>query len=218
MISEDKTRPLLILGNRLLAVDLLDLVEASGKYHVAGFVENLEPERCRETIEGYPVIWVDDIAPMAKDHDVICGISTTLRHRFVAQVSVHGFRFATLIHPAACISPRSSIGAGCIIEPGVVIASHTTVCKHVFLNRGVLVGHDTRIDSYASLQPGANVAGVCHISESTYVGMGSVVIDHTVVGRNSVIAAGAVVTKNIPDNVMVAGVPAQIKKTNINGK
>jgi acetyltransferase-like isoleucine patch superfamily enzyme len=48
--------------------------------------------------------------------------------------------------------------------------------------------------------------------------MGAVVLDHIHVGSHSVIAAGAVVTRNVPDNVQVAGIPARIVKENMRGK
>ena len=50
------------------------------------------------------------------------------------------------------------------------------------------------------------------IGKNTYIGMGSSIIDHLNIGKNCVIAAGAVVTKDLPDNITVSGVPATIKK------
>jgi hypothetical protein len=43
--------------------------------------------------------------------------------------------------------------------------------------------------------------------------MGAVVLEHIVVGRNAIVGAGAVVTKDVPENVQVLGVPARITKT-----
>jgi acetyltransferase-like isoleucine patch superfamily enzyme len=48
--------------------------------------------------------------------------------------------------------------------------------------------------------------------------MGAVVIDHITIGSHSVIGAGAVVTKDVPDHVLVVGVPARIVKEGIAGK
>jgi acetyltransferase-like isoleucine patch superfamily enzyme len=48
--------------------------------------------------------------------------------------------------------------------------------------------------------------------------MGAVVIDHRKVGAHSVVGAGAVVTEDVPDHVLVVGVPAKIIKRNIEGK
>ena len=48
--------------------------------------------------------------------------------------------------------------------------------------------------------------------------MGAVVLDGLTVGRQTVIGAGAVVTRDVPDCVQVVGLPAKIVKENIRGK
>mgnify|MGYP000408262092 CR=1 FL=1 len=45
-----------------------------------------------------------------------------------------------------------------------------------------------------------------------YVGIGATVIDHITIGAGSVIGAGAVVTKDLPDRVLAVGVPAKVVK------
>lgn len=50
------------------------------------------------------------------------------------------------------------------------------------------------------------------IKRGAYIGTGAIILPGVTIGRESVVAAGAVVTKNVPDHVMVAGVPAVKKK------
>jgi acetyltransferase-like isoleucine patch superfamily enzyme len=66
--------------------------------------------------------------------------------------------------------------------------------------------------------PGANIAGNTRIGPATYVGMSAVVLDNLTVGGHCVIAAGALVTKDLPDRVQAMGFPAKITKENIAGK
>lgn len=54
-------------------------------------------------------------------------------------------------------------------------------------------------------------ASVC-IRKGAYIGTGAIILPGVTVGREAVIAAGAVVTKDVPDRTMVAGVPAKRKK------
>jgi acetyltransferase EpsM len=211
-------RPLLLLGTRLLASELVDLLSEIPDFKLVGFVENMYRQRCAQRLEGLPVHWVDDIADLAATHFAVCALGTTLRSRFTEQVASLGFRFATLVHPFSRISSQSEIGEGSIISPGVVIASHTRLGCHVFVNRGALIGHHTHIGDYVSIMPGANVAGACRIGEATYIGMGALVLDHVKVGAHSVVGAGAVVNKDVPDHVQVVGVPARIVKENISGR
>mgnify|MGYP002672982789 FL=1 len=51
------------------------------------------------------------------------------------------------------------------------------------------------------------------IGENVWIGAGAIVLPGCRIGNNCVIAAGSVVCRDIPDNVMVAGVPAKIKKS-----
>jgi acetyltransferase EpsM len=211
-------RPLLILGTRTFAVEIADLVSEIPEYQLVGFVENMDRQKCKEKLEGLPIIWVDDLAGLISTPWAVCGLATTQRASYIEQVAKIGIRFSTLISPSARISSKSQIGEGSIISPGVIIASHTTLGRHVLVNRGALIGHHTEIGDFATIQPGANIAGACQIGEGTYIGMGAIVLDHVNIGAHSVVGAGAVVNKDVPDQVQVVGVPARIVKQNITGK
>jgi len=186
-------------------------------FHVVGFVENMDRQRCSQSINSLPIYWVDDIDELSKDHQAVCSLGTTKRKRFVEQVASHDMRFATPVHPSARVSSKSTLGDGTFIAPGVIVASNTRLGQHVRVNRGVLIGHDTTIHDYVTIQPGANIAGVCVIGQAAYIGMGAIIIDRISIGSNSVVGAGSVVIKDVPDRVMVAGVPAKIIKENIDG-
>jgi acetyltransferase-like isoleucine patch superfamily enzyme len=50
------------------------------------------------------------------------------------------------------------------------------------------------------------------IKENAWIGIGVVICPGVTIGKNAVVAAGAVVTKDVPDNVMVGGIPAKVIK------
>ncbi len=49
-----------------------------------------------------------------------------------------------------------------------------------------------------------------HIGENTWIGAGVTIVPGVTIGKNTVIGAGSVVTKDIPDNVLAAGVPCRV--------
>jgi sugar O-acyltransferase (sialic acid O-acetyltransferase NeuD family) len=209
---------LLILGTGLFALEVADLAAEIPGIEVAGFIENLEREKCGVALEGLPVHWVDDVGALASAHHAVCSLGTTHRVRFIEQVAALGMPFATVVHPTARISGRSEVGAGAIVSAGCIVGAHTHIGAHARLNRGVLVGHHTEIGDYATLQPGANIAGACRIGEGAYIGIGAIVLDRLSIGAHSVVGAGAVVTKDVAAKVQVFGVPARVVRTGVDGK
>jgi len=216
--QESNREKLVILGTSLFAPEVLDLIEDTGKYEVIAFVENWDRGKTQQSLLGLPIIWIDDAASLADTHKAVCSLGTTHRRRFIQQAAALGFRFATIIHPSARLSKRSSVGEGSVLGAGVIIASHTKVGNHVIINRGSLIGHDTVIGDYVTISPGSNIAGRVSIGEGAYVSIGAIVLDRVTIGSHSVIGAGAVVTKDVAERVQVMGVPARVTKENIDGR
>lgn len=212
------TVPLLILGTRTLAVEICDWVEDIPGVRVVGFVENMDRSHCEQPLEDRPVFWIDELPDRAPGCYAIAGLATTHRRIFVEQAAERGVRFTTVVHPMARVSKKARLGEGCLAAPAVLVGAHAEIGRHVLMNRAAMVGHHTRIGDFVTLQPRVNVAGCCSIGEGTYVGMGALILDHLKIGAHSVIGAGAVVTRDVPDHVQVTGVPARIVKENIDGK
>jgi len=209
---------LLILGTRSFAPEIADVASDVDGVEIAGFVENMEKERAGELLEGLPVYWIDDIGKFADTHQAVGALGTTHRSVFIEQAAKLGMKFATIIHPGARISRNSTVAEGSVIFPGVIVGTRATIGRHVIANRGAMVGHHTSIGDFCSLMPGSNIAGACEVGGSTYIGMGALVLDHKKIGSHSVIAAGSVVTRDVPASVQVMGAPAKIVRTEIEGR
>jgi len=203
-----------ILGTGVLAEEVFALVHHSYEGSVAGFVENWRREKVGKKLCGRPIIWVDDLPNGAK---CVCSLATTKRKGFIDQVRDKA-QFITYVHTSSMVlpsMPRIELGEGVLISAGVIIGSNTQLGNFVFINRGVKIGHHTKIGDYTTIQPGVNIAGCVEIGTAAYIGMGSIIIDRLKIGSGSTIAAGSVVIKDVPENVLVAGNPAVVKKENI---
>jgi len=216
MLAENK--PLLILGTGSFAVEIADVALEIPGMMVAGFVENMDRSRCAEPLDGRRVHWIDELGAMARTHRVVCGLGTTQRSRFTERAEALGCEFVTLVHPTARIPASSSLGKGTILNAGVILASHTRLGAHVSVNRAATIGHHTQVGDFVTIGPGVNLAGNCRVGNAVYIGIGATIIDHVTIGSHSVVGAGAVVTGDVPERVLVVGVPAKIVKRDIESK
>lgn len=88
---------------------------------------------------------------------------------------------------------------GITIEDGVFIAPKVSLLTE---------GHPLAPENRHSL-----TVGQIHIKKNAWIGANATVTQGVTIGENCVVAAGAVVTKDVPDNSVVGGIPAKIIKT-----
>lgn len=106
------------------------------------------------------------------------------------------------------------------ILTGIEIAIDAEIGKGLFIGHlgGVVIGNKSEIGKHASFHQGVTIGGAGRgkkhgspkIGDQVYFGAGAKVIGDIKVGNNVVIGANAVVTKSIPDNGVVGGIPAEI--------
>jgi sugar O-acyltransferase (sialic acid O-acetyltransferase NeuD family) len=212
---------LVIFGLSNMVSDIFDCALARG-HEIARIVRN-QPERLRPRTKGLaerlvPLPSVPELLELESftpgpDEIYVLGTTSPARTGLVDRLHrEYGLSLATLVHPAAHVSPFARLGEGVFVGAAAVIAPGATIGSHVFINRGVTVGHDTVVESFARLQPGCNIGGHVRIGRGTTVGMGANVIEELEIGPGVMIAAGAVVIADVEPEVLVAGVPARVKK------
>lgn len=212
MTAAGDRRRLAILGAGPFAEEVADLVAAGPDYEPVAFIEGIDREKCRGELAGLPVVWIDDVGRLADSCQAVCAVGTPQRDGFIHQAAAHGLQFTTVVHPSACLFSTATLGAGTIVSAAAVIAARARVGRHVIVNRGCLIGHHTAIGDFATISPGANIAGGARIGDRCYVGMGAIVLDQVAIGSGAVVGAGSVVTRDVPERVLVLGVPARVVK------
>jgi len=106
------------------------------------------------------------------------------------------------------------------ILTGIEISANATIGKGLFFGHigGVVIGIGSIIGEYSSFHQGVTIGGAGRgslhgspiIGNMVYFGAGSKIVGKISVGNNVMIGANAVVVKSVPDNAVVAGVPAKI--------
>jgi sugar O-acyltransferase (sialic acid O-acetyltransferase NeuD family) len=151
--------------------------------------------------------------PSEKDEFIIGSIGKSrksIHEFFKLEYGIQSAHYRNIIHPTAVIAETVEMGQGLHIGPLSVVAPYSILDNHTTINRNVSVGHHTRLEEFACLNPGVNVSGICSIGNNVMIGAGAVVLDQLTIGKGSIIGAGSVVTRDVPAGVVAYGSPAKV--------
>ena len=124
------------------------------------------------------------------------------------------------IEPGAIIRDRVEIGDRAVIMMGAIINIGAVVGPDTMIDMGAVLGGRATVGKRCHVGAGAVLAGVVEpasatpviVEDGVLIGANAVVIEGVHIGKNAVVAAGSVVISDVPDNAVVAGVPAKVIK------
>ena len=190
---------------------ILDSInKVTPSYFFVGFYD--EGLQKGEIVNGFPVLGgVEDINEINEDCSIVIAIGDPkIKFSIFNKIRNTKIDFPNVIHPNVLISDDFvDIGVGNIICAGCIITCNIVIKDFVILNLMCTVGHDTTIASFSSFMPSVNISGEVLIEERVYVGTGAKIINQLKIGQNTVVGAGAVVSKSLPENCTAVGIPAK---------
>ena len=99
-----------------------------------------------------------------------------------------------------------------LIGYGLYLGHYLGVC----INGSTIIGNNVNLSQFTSI--GANEGNAAIIGDNVYIGPNTCLVENVKIGSNSTIGAGTIVTKDIPKNATVAGVPAKVLNYNNPGR
>jgi sugar O-acyltransferase (sialic acid O-acetyltransferase NeuD family) len=135
-----------------------------------------------------------------------------VRARIVREIDsgcTHSPTYATLVHPSAVIGSRVELAEGVVVGAGSVLTCDIMIGRHAHINVASSLAHDCRVDEFATLAPGVNVAGWVHVGAGVEIGTGAIVIPKVQIGEGAVVGAGSTVTRDVAPKTTVVGTPAR---------
>ena len=150
---------------------------------------------------------------MAIASDVKLGQGVVIHHPDLVNLYGCAVGDGTKIGAFVEIQKNAAIGARC------KISSHTFVCEGVTIEDEVFVGHGVMFIN--DKHPRATISGRLQseadwtvvptlVRQGASIGSGAVILCGITIGQRALIGAGAVVTRDVADDAMVAGVPARL--------
>lgn len=193
-----------------------DVVERQGTYNLLGFIDD-NPAVWGKELSGYKILGGIDACTnggLTRYPFIVAIGDNQARRQIVARLETLGGHFGRAVHPSAQIAKDVRLAPGVMVMANVVINPGSRIGNHTIVNTSATIDHDCVIGDFVHISPAAALAGNVVVQEGAHVGMGSLILPGVQVGAYSVIGAGAVVTKNIPERVTAVGVPARpVKKS-----
>jgi len=201
--------PLLIFpcnGNAIEALDSL-----GHTHHLLGFVDDT-PEKQGTVVHGYTVYsraaltqWPEALLLAVPGSPV----SYLSRRQVIDGLGASANRFASIIHPAASVSPLARIGRNVLIMAGVVITSNAVIGDHVCVLPNTVIHHDVVIGSWSLIGSNVTIAGGTEVGENCYIGSGSSLINNIWIEERALVGLGSNVVRSVSAGARVAGNPAR---------
>lgn len=189
-------------------------------YTIAGLY-HYNNERTGEFDHGFQIIGSFDDLFAQKDltgkNFLLTMGDCNIRESLARRITSLGGKVPTLIHPTAVISRFAQISpngvyisAFSFVQADSIVGDNTVILSHVNIS------HTTTIGEGCFIAGGATVGAYTEVGDHVFIGQGALSISAKVkrIGKNSYIGARSLITKDIPENVIVAGSPARILKNN----
>lgn len=168
-------------------------------------------------VRNIPVLGGTELLPSIKDthkiEAIYCPIGNNkLRVNFLEKARILGYKIPNYIHPSVIIAPAVNISSqGVYILAGTIIMPYVEIEDFVMISVGANIIHHSTLKKGTFVSNGVNLGASLIAKEYSYIGMGSTIMTGVKeLGTNCLIGAGAVVIKDVPDNAVMAGVPAKI--------
>jgi sugar O-acyltransferase (sialic acid O-acetyltransferase NeuD family) len=120
-----------------------------------------------------------------------------------------GITTPSIIHRTATVATSARIGPASQVFANAVIAAEAQIDEACIVNNSANVDHECRLEAGVHVGPGATLCGCVSVGSRAFIGAGSTILPRVSIGAGATVGAGAVVTKDVPRDGTVVGVPAR---------
>jgi len=205
---------MIIVGAKGFAKELFEVIYTLNEKEEVCFYDDVNEDIPDKLFSKYRVIKniEDAVLEFKKDNRFALGVGNpVIRKKLGEKFESIGGKQQTFISKNANVGHFGvSFSDGVVVCGGVNITNDITFGKGCLINLNCTIGHDCLLGDFVELCPGVHVSGKVIIGSNTFVGTGVVILPGIEIGSNVKIGAGAVVMKDLPDDVTAVGIPAKI--------
>lgn len=132
-----------------------------------------------------------------------------LRQKIFDQLIQKECVLTNLVAPSVFVPESTHLGSGVIIRDFSYISVDVIIESNVMIQPHSCIGHDVLIDKHSIISSQSVLAGGVKIGTRTLIAIGSMIKELVSVGADSIVAMGSIVNKNVDENSIVQGNPAQ---------
>lgn len=200
-----KVRKLVIVGAGEFAEIAYEYFMSDSEYDVVAFSVENRFINDKKSLFNKPIIPFEEIEKLYPPEEVdvfvalYYGKLNRSRKRLYNQCKKLGYHCASYVSSHAFVWNNVSIGENTFIFEDNTIQYHVTIGNNVVLWSGNHIGHRTVIEDDCWLTSHVVVSGFCRIGKSSFIGVNATIGDEVIVGEDTVLGAGAVSVKSIPE-------------------
>lgn len=197
------------------SLDVLEaMIVAGADIEIAGVVDDALAEVNGARLEERGVRFLGTraqwLATSPKNLRYVLGIGHPgVRRRLVGELDAAGIEPFTAVHPSATFGANTTLAEGVVVCAGAAISNNVRLGRHVHVNPHVTIGHDSILHDFSSINPAAVISGEVVVRSEVLVGAAATILQQLEVGERTTVGAGSLVTKNVPSDVIVKGVPGR---------
>ncbi len=201
-----------IVGAGGFGKEVAFLLERIGTWEITGFYDD---SKMKEEVYGYKVLGsIDSLIKYPTELSVVCAIANSLVRRDIVSklVDNSNLHFPTIVDPSVICGKENIYGKGNIICARTILTVDITLKDFNIINFSSTIGHDVRIGSFNTIYPSVSISGFVTTGDCVEFGTGTKIIQNLTIGENTVIGAGSVVVRDVPENTLSVGVPSKVIK------
>ena len=193
----------------------IDIIEKEGKYNIVGIIDSVHDVGSERF--GYKILGrQENLKEIISQYNIYGGVisigdnwSRYLVSQQILKI-IPNFIFVNAIHPSVVIGNTTELGFGVVAMAGCIFNPKAKIGNFTFFATGAQVEHDNIIHDFASISAGSITGGYVTIGKFSAITLGVTVLDRIEIGENTVVGAGSLIVKSLPDNVLAYGNPAKI--------